>query len=168
MFSALTITWKYIPDNRELEIYRENYKENYPYEMIELFDTAVELNRRTFQKRKDNKQHEFLRIYNWIDSFKEKRVYVYGCGNFGRRLYQFLSECGINLNGYIISDGQKKTENIENVYYLSEIEIDKEKDKVLIGVNDSLQEEIRAELRKREIFDYVFPDMDYIWDYLNY
>lgn len=136
--------------------------------MIELFDTAVELNRRTFQKRKDNKQHEFLRIYNWIDSFKEKRVYVYGCGNFGRRLYQFLSECGINLNGYIISDGQKKTENIENVYYLSEIEIDKEKDKVLIGVNDSLQEEIRAELRKREIFDYVFPDMDYIWDYLNY
>jgi len=38
VFSALTITWKYIPDNRELEIYRENYKENYIDNFFEIVD----------------------------------------------------------------------------------------------------------------------------------
>lgn len=171
IFSALTITWKYRPSDRELLIYRDLYKKYYSYENLELFDMAVELNQRTLEKRvvvnASNKRDKFLKLYKHIEQLKDKNVYVYGCGNYGRQFYHMLNECGVTLKGFIISDGEERSiiENCGKVYYLSEIELDKESDMIYLGVNMKLHKEICAELDKRQISAYIIPD-NTIFEYI--
>lgn len=166
IFSALTITWTYKLSCKELELYREHYKKYYPDGMLRLFDIAVKINDDIYNARIINKQNEFLQLYNWMEVMKSKRVYIYGCGNFGKQINELLDHCGIILGGYIISDGEKKKEGSEEVFYLSEADIDIEKDIILIGVNNSLRKEICLELEKRGMYNYIFPN-DYMWNLIK-
>ena len=70
----------------------------------------------------------------------------------------------MELCGYIISDGQTKDEDERNVYYLSEVSLDKG-EMILVGVNLSLQDEICDTLQKNGIKDYILPD-EGIYPYL--
>lgn len=134
--------------------------------MLRLFDIAVKINDDIYNARIINKQNEFLQLYNWMEVMKSKRVYIYGCGNFGKQINELLDHCGIILGGYIISDGEKKKEGSEEVFYLSEADIDIEKDIILIGVNNSLRKEICLELEKRGMYNYIFPN-DYMWNLIK-
>lgn len=165
IFSALTITWKYRPGDDELLLYRDFYKKYYSCEDLKLFDMAVELNRRTLNRRAaviTAKRDEFLKLFQHIEQLKNKNVYIYGCGNYGKQFYHILNECGVVLKGFIISDGEELAEikNCGRVYYLSEIELDKENDVIYLGVNAKLQKEICEELDKRGIGMYIIPDND--------
>lgn len=104
------------------------------------------------------KWDEYADFYQWIETLKSKKVYVYGCGNIGKQLYDMLGRCNINLGGFIVSDNQKKEED-KKVWYLSEAIhfYSKEKDKILIGVGDALQIEICDELKNNGIRDYILP-----------
>ena len=68
-----------------------------------------------------------------------------------------LEQCNIELGGYIISDGQDKGAG-RNIFYLSEIDFDKEKDIIVIGVGVPLQAEICTELQRKGIEEFIFPD----------
>lgn len=162
IFSALTITWNYLPENQELFLYRTFYEKYYPIKNIRIFDIAVQLNRRTVDKNVWMKE-EFIReivkeVLGWNGIIKGKRIYIYGCGYFGRKLSDLLGQTGgIELAGYIISDGQKKTETKFPVYYLSEISLTKDQDVIFVGVRPALQEEICAELQSKGFTDYIMP-----------
>lgn len=160
VFSALTIVWKYIPRDAELAMYREFLTKYYTPSQLKWFDMAVELNRETLKKRSKG----FVKICKWITSIKAKRIYIYGCGNFGKHFYNLFEQCGIELGGYIISDGQIKGEDARNVYYLSEVSLDKG-EMILIGVSLSLQDEICDILQRNGIKDYILPD-EGIYPYL--
>lgn len=67
-----------------------------------------------------------------------------------------MKECGVEIGGYIITDGNKKDEK-EAVYYLSELELSAEKDLILVGVNRNLQKEIGDNLEKSGISNYLLP-----------
>ena len=44
LFLSLVITWSYIPDDKQLEIYREFYKGHYPAELVDIFNEAIKMN----------------------------------------------------------------------------------------------------------------------------
>ena len=46
VFSALAMTWNYVPDGKLLELYREHYRKYYDSDMMTLYDVAVKLNKR--------------------------------------------------------------------------------------------------------------------------
>ena len=159
VFSVLTTTWKYIPSDMEVSLYREHYKKYYPVENIRLFDMAMELNNKTLNQRNVAKRDEFVHLFNHIGRLMGKEVYIYGCGNYGRQFYHILEKCGIKLKGYIVSDSEKKIAiNGEKVYWLSEVKWNKENDVIYLGVNSRLHKDICSELDKRGIVEYFVPD----------
>lgn len=160
VFSALTITWKYSPEDTEVSLYRMAYEKYYSWENLRYFDMAVKLNRRTLNKRGLAKRDQFIKIFSHIEKLINKKVYVYGCGNYGRQFYRLLYDCGVDLKGYIISDGEKKAEirDGEKIYWLSEVRFNRENDVIYLGVNRNLYKEICAELIKRGISEYILPD----------
>ncbi len=169
IFSALTLTWNYQLQKEELLLYRDFYSRYYSLDCMELFDLAVSMNQRTWEESRNHKkkvrQDEFLKIYRWIEMVKTRgEVYIYGCGYFGKRLYDFLEQCGIRLKGYIISDGQSRC-GMKNVFYLSEVHLDEAGEVILLGVNSSLHEEIGAKLLECGIKDYMIPEK-YVYSYL--
>lgn len=173
VFSALTLTWHYQLQKEELSLYRNFYCKHYSADYLELFDLAVRMNQRTWEegrkekelKQKELKQKEFLEIYRWIEMIKNQGdIYIYGCGYFGQRFHKLLDNCGIECKGYIVSDSEKKNET-ENVYCLSEVNLDEGKYVILVGVNPSLHTEICANLSEKGIHEYIIPEK-YVYNYL--
>lgn len=161
VFSALTITWGYMPPDNELALYREFYKKYYSAENLNLYDLSVDMQRKTLSKQRDMCRNERLdnivQAYKWIYALADRNVYIYGCGNYGKQFYNLLTQCDIHIAGYIVSDGQNIDEVEGNVYHLSEVDFDDERDVVLIGVNPSLCEEICMELNNKNIDRYIIP-----------
>ena len=54
LFLGLMITWNYVPDDKQLEIYREFYKKYYTAELVEIFNETINFNRKTVAKRRAN------------------------------------------------------------------------------------------------------------------
>lgn len=157
VFSALMITWSYYPAEGQLDLYRDFYRKHYSDECIRIFDLAIEMNKYTLSIKKNNRWDEFAEIFKLLEKLKNKKVYIYGCGNLGRKLRKLLERCDIFINGYIISDGYEKPIMNEKVYNLSEVQFDKE-DTVLVGVDLFLQEEIICTLQAQKIEEYVIPN----------
>lgn len=153
------ITWGYCPADEHLKLYRDFYKTYYNEECIHIFDLAVKLNKHTLNKKKDSKIDELVQMHSLIEEVKEKRVYIYGCGNFGKKLNEILKKCDVDVLGYIVSDGQKNDVQ-EVVYYLSQISVDSLQDVILIGVNEALQGEISKKLCERGITEYIVPNQE--------
>ena len=157
VFSALAMTWNYVPDGKLLELYREHYRKYYDSDMMTLYDVAVKLNKRN----QYNDLMSFIKVYRWIEEVKYRNIYIYGYGILGRRLCSMLRSCGIHVAGYIVSDGQKISACDEDcVQYLSEIAYDKDRDIILIGVRCELQMEICVNLSEHGINEYILPGDD--------
>lgn len=167
VFSVLTNIWGYPLKDKELAIYREFYSRYYTADKIKLFDMAVRMNQSMLDRKTDEiirirqkKQEDFLKIYEWIGRIKEKeKVYIYGCGHYGKVIFQMLVGCGLAVEGYIISDEQDKGECEAPIFYLSvmETQLDKDRDIIVIGVDTPIQEEICTELSARGISEYILP-----------
>lgn len=157
IFSALTLTWQYLPREREISLYRQWYEKYYVPDCLQLFDTAVKLNKETYRKTKRMKWEKFAGFWQCIRKCEHKTVYVYGCGNFGRQFYRMLEDCGMDLGGYIVSDHQVLETCDEKIFFLSSIKTDNKKDVVFIGVNPSLHDVICSQLQEKKI-DYILPD----------
>lgn len=166
VFSALMVTWKYFPGQKELALYRDFYSIFYSDEELAMFDMAVKLNQKTISRKKDLELEKFTKIYKLISEMKGKRVFVYGCGNFGRQFYHILEKCDIDLGGYIVSDDQRLSESDKKVFFLSDIELDDGCDIILVGVNPSLWEEVGGQLQKRGFTNYILPPAE-MFDYLK-
>ncbi len=163
VFSALTITWQYKPKIEELSLYRQFYSRHFSENNMMLYDLAVSMNYASIRQRwKDQKKvrkkqtTEFVTLYKRITELKSKRIYIYGYGRIGRALHSILAQCDIGTGIYhIVSDGQDIDEPGGFVYQLSEIEIEPDKDVIIVGVNESLQTEICSELEKRGFTEYI-------------
>ncbi len=167
VFSSLIVTWKYLPSTEELDLYRSFYNGHYPAEYLEIYDMAVDMNQKTVLRKANLKLEGFLKVHRLLSKMTDKKVYVYGCGNFGKRYYHILERCGIDLGGYIVSDNQNLDKSDKKVSFLSDVELDCEKDIIFIGVNTPLCEEICSELQRRGLQNYIFPDK-YILEYFKY
>lgn len=159
IFSALMVTWKYLPGQQEIQLYRDYYSKYYSSENLKMFDMALEMNRKSILRQANLKLDAFLKIYKLVNGMKGKRVYVYGHGSYGKQFYQILAECGIDLGGYIVSDNQNIDRDDMDIYSLSNMVLDNDHDMIFIGVNMSLWEEISEQLQRKGITNYVFPEV---------
>lgn len=162
VFNALTLIWQYLPSEDQIKLYRNFYAKHYDDNCMMIFDRAVELNRETVMKM-ERGQHkskllEFDSIYHMIHRMKNYRVYIYGCGKFGKELKYIIENCGLNFAGYIVSDSIRRNNMDVKPYYLSEIEFKENEEIVLIGVNKAYHNEIQDCLKKYGINHYIIPD----------
>lgn len=129
VFSALTIIWQYLPTAEQLERYRKHIAKYYKKELLEEYEDAVLMNTATRHKYEERKK-EILQdkraclkqVFVFIEKMKENNnIFLYGCGFYGKRLCWLLESCGIEVTGFVVSDGRDKPELSKPIYYPSEL-----------------------------------------------
>ena len=85
-----------------------------------------------------------------------EKIYVYGAGTYGRCILQIIKNMGCIPDGFVVGDGRKKEQKIEelNVYELGELELDNAVG-IIIAVDFPLQDEIEKVLIERGIKNYI-------------
>lgn len=122
VFSALTLTWRYMPDEWQIEKYREIYSKCYNSSCLEIFDDAVNMNRKTLERLKLRRGVSLRKTFLFLEELKDKDdIYIYGCGIVGRRLEKLLESFDIDVLGWVISDNEHKKSMGKPVWYISEM-----------------------------------------------
>ena len=83
-----------------------------------------------------------------------KEIYVYGAGDYGNEAVMFLKENGMDICGYIVSDGQPRQthKNGKRVVYLSEFTMENpaaEEIGIVIALMPKYRESVRRELEQK-------------------
>lgn len=124
LFLSLTISWDYIPEDEQLNLYKQYIRQYYSKELYRQFIAAIELNRGSIEKRTGYFSKGLYNLFALVEELKEKTpIYVYGCGYYGKRIYDVLQHWnGINIEGYVISNNQEKPKIDEKVDYISDVD----------------------------------------------
>lgn len=163
VFFSLIFTWNYLPTDQQLKEYRDLYTRYYNDEQLLLFDKALELNRTTYLRIKQNKGRcvaSVNRLVGEVQNEKKKYIYIYGCGIIGTQIYEILTAMSIEINGYVITDGQKKSQMPTEVYYLSEIEKDRDDCTIIVGTGLTSRKTIIENLKSKDFKTIIVPDED--------
>ena len=140
LFSCFSFPWQYMPDDSELELYEKKYLELYSEEEVRFFRWALSLNKNTMAMGKCEKE----KPYKIMGS---KDVYLYGTGTRGKKIYAYLKSLGINIVGFLVSDGQKKSDRLFDINVIQLSEYDgNENDVVIVGTTFR---QVLQELEKR-------------------
>lgn len=122
VFLALGNTWDYMLSIEQLKIYKNYLCQYYSQDLIHEFESAVDMNKATLSRNQCFDIKSFYAVYELLESLKYKRnIFIYGCGNYGRKLYKFLTEGGIEIQGYVVSDNQAKPSVNARVEYISDV-----------------------------------------------
>lgn len=140
-FSALTISWNYIPEGKELKLYHDFLLTEYSSELIEVYDKAVLLNIyiacKDFKDKRGN-NYDIL-INKWK---KSNHIVIYGCGLYGKYFYYMAKSCGLSVDCFVISDGREipKLEGITiPVIHLSELKFEKKDVFIIVTVEEAAE-----------------------------
>lgn len=176
-FSALTITWWYMPAENEIGEYRQSIAKYYKKEYLDLFDKAVLLNRSSlYQKEKYVKKGNIIKMFHeqWN---KNKKILFYGPGTIGKIFYSYIKSRNLEIDGFVISDDKNPLEFLDigiPVYRLSEIPYAKSECCIVLTLGVKYHLEIVQNLYKNELVD-VYPRRtagydelcDFIFTYVN-
>lgn len=168
VFSALSINWNYMPDNDHLRQYRDFYEGFYDDEKIGMFDTSLELNRALVEKKNKEKVEEFLSLKKIVEQLEDKKdIYIYGCGYYGKKLYDLLNKMNIIVDGFVISDGHNILEHMDTkVLQASDLFGRKRNCTVVLGISSYKQEEIEEVLKDKGCTSIIRPDK-HVFKFLN-
>jgi predicted O-methyltransferase YrrM len=167
-FSALTITWKYILEDKYMELYRELYRKHYDTYLVDIFDKAYMLNVKRTEKetnRKQSEQEQLIRFHNFIsDGYK---VVLYGAGDYAFKIGNYLSVIGHECDAYVISDGDdiEKCKIKENVYHYSELPYLQEECNVIMALHPAKQDIVLEKLTNNS-FHQIFSGNYYLYSRL--
>lgn len=124
VFTALMITWDYIPDSAIIELYGKWFAQYYTEALIEEWDMAVEMNRNTISEKQRADRAGVRSIHKLLEKLEKKEnIFIYGCGGIGMKLFALLEDLGIKVEGYILSDGEKKPCIGASVEYISNVDV---------------------------------------------
>mgnify|MGYP003295650257 CR=1 FL=1 len=139
VFMGLMIPWKYMPDAEQLESYEAILNQCYPKECTNIYYQA----KREMQALHDQK----IPLAELCGPFDGKRVLLYGTTETARRSFGYFRGRGIEITGFVVSDGRKKKEIFEEkpVYYFSEVPYTKEETLI---INATGSKEVEETLRK--------------------
>jgi cephalosporin hydroxylase len=167
-FSALTITWKYILEDKYVDQYRKIYKKHYNDYFMDLFDKAYLLNvdrKRTEErlKREENEENE-EKMTGFHKTVSEGyKIVLYGGGDYAAKIGNYINNIGYKCDAYVVSD----EENIDNckikekIYHYSELPYLQEECNLIMALSADKQNLIlnkRANNRFHNVFsgDAVF------------
>ncbi len=103
MFSILTLPWKYLPAEREINIYTDWYEKYYSDELNGLFVQSMDMNLNTLKKPD-------IIIRQYLDSLEKsllmgyEHILFYGAGKRGQCLKKAFSLNGINNVEFIVTN----------------------------------------------------------------
>jgi len=93
----------------------------------------------------------------------EKRIFVYGAGRYGRELAARLSEQGIEVAGYAVTQAKYNQTMLRGLPVRAIAELLSEKAQLLflIGVKDAMQGAIEKTLQESGVTDYLLPPVHF-------
>jgi predicted O-methyltransferase YrrM len=99
VFSALMVTWNYLPQPEHIEIYRNWYSRYYKKELTDEFETAVRMNTATLKNNRLYDTEMIRHVFAFCNNVKDRSgsIYIYGCGNYGRKLCRLLDCFGVKV-----------------------------------------------------------------------
>ncbi len=94
-------------------------------------------------------------IKEFVNKFS--KVYIYGAGNYGKIMSDILKVAHVDFEGYIVSQGNRKTDLYENkrVYEIQEISPD-DADGIFIAVSYQFRLEVELMLKKYGFKNYFY------------
>lgn len=154
-FSALTITWHYIPEERVLEIYRKFVSEEYDEECLKLWDCSIKMQQlsditRYIEKDIGGVSNYKELIRKWRNSAK---VCIYGFGTKGQKYLNFACLERLRVDAIVVSDTQSVcVEGIVKseipIYHISSLPFSKDECSFLnAGERESSIKEINNNIR---------------------
>jgi hypothetical protein len=167
-FSALTITWKYILEDKYVELYRKHYRKHYDTYLVDIFDEAYKLNVQRTEKeinRKQSEKEQLIRFHNFISN--GYKVVLYGAGDYAIKIGNYLSEIGHKCDAYLISDGEDigKCKIKENVYHYSELPYLQEECNVVMALHPNKHDMVLEKLSNNS-FHEIFTGSHYLYSRL--
>lgn len=146
VFSALLVTWQYLPDCFQMTIYRQSLEKYYDSQLMELFDMALKLNKKTLSQKKVVDKMILSSIQELLEKLRNKeKIFIYGCGVFGTKLYSMLETFNVQVEGYVISDNHIKPVIDKRVQYISEV--DRSECTIVLGMSIGAQREVCREIK---------------------
>lgn len=144
VFWSLTNTWKYVPDEWQVEEYRKIYEQEYDAECNDLFEYALRKNREIKQNERHFKDSGFHIPFDIIPY--GSNIILYGAGVVGQLLFSEIKQSGYcTIVKWVDRDYDKIGNPVKNP---REISI-KDAGKVVVAVEgNAIYEEIKGELIK--------------------
>lgn len=150
-FFALTITWSYLPDRRQLQIYHDFLAKKYDPELIEIFEKAVSL--QTLIKCRSFKNMDRMMFDEMIEKWKTfKHGFIYGCGHWGITFLALAETIGCVVDCMVISDDReipKDTDVDAPIRHLRDIDLPLSECFMLLTVAEESNHTVMDELKTR-------------------
>jgi len=168
VFNALTLPWGYLPDDKQLKEYDRIYIKNYSEDAVKLWSKAKEWASKYFVST-EVEDTSLKDVFSLIRKEPFQKIFLYGTGENGRILYTFLLWLGVEIVGFIVSDGRKKLQKYMSlpVYEFSDIPED-DRDALIVQATDS--EEVTKLLAESK-YEYRLLSKEAwkrIWNFSNY
>ena len=126
VFAALMIPWQYIPEAEHLCAYEAVLIKHYPENCMRLY----------YQAKGEMAGVPYVELRSTLALTARQKILLYGTRNTAYTYFSYLSKHGIEVTGFVVSDGRKKTQSFNGlpVYYFSEIPYNKA-DTLIIQAN---------------------------------
>ncbi len=150
-FSALTITWSYMPSIREANLYREFLLKEYPKELVDIYDKAV-----IVQAYMACRKFKFEASYELFSDMLEKwknaahRI-IYGCGFWGLWFEQLVKCLGYEAECFVLSDDRELPQKMDtelSICHISDLSFNPKECFVVVTTEKRVQEEVITNLRR--------------------
>lgn len=168
MFAALWIPWTHVPDVKYLAECETLIRKLYGAECLKLFRQAVADRGLPMLSTRDAAHYSrFIGDISLYDDFLRNmaqsilgtfpQILLYGKGMLGRTFLHFATGIGINITGFVVSDGRPVPENCEGlpVYSYSQIPFTRDEFLIIQTVDSS---EIEARLKQSGFHWMKLPD----------
>ncbi len=84
----------------------------------------------------------------WDFCGKYHRIYIYGYGEIGKRIYHCILDKGYSVTGFIVTKKDKVYDAQSKVYEFDEVEIDKECG-IILGMKQQYREEVMEDVLRK-------------------
>ncbi len=136
------------------EEYASIYSCNYQY-MLNGIIKNILLEQGIYEFRNVNKINSDLIVF----CRQYEKLYIYGAGECGHSCRSYLKDRGVDVLGYIVSDGKRAiNQTQEEVYELSEIECSLDTG-IVVALNKNNANAVKHTLEKKGISNYIFYEV---------
>lgn len=153
LFLSLSLTWTYLPDEKQISGYRSVIEEYYDKNLVDIFDATLELNKRTYERNKSKRVIEnAIYLFPFSQIWAGANIVLFGAGEVGKSYkcqVDNLKYC--NIVKWV--DSSWESVGIKGVASPDTIH-DVEFDYVVIAtIREEYAEEIKASLLKAGVAD---------------
>lgn len=136
LFSALHLTWDYLPSDSDWKEYKKVFQSFYENELNEVLNCLIEQQKCPFLEKKLDQHYSGNRQNLLSILASSSHNYIYGAGMWGTYYYQYLKNHHIHISNIIVSDGETISPMQQEIFdgkvvHLSEIHESGEKNCVL-------------------------------------